>query len=419
MRNWVKYIILTVLVAILLAGIIACIHFIGSSPQTPKEAALFSIVLTIFSVLAGWLITHIYSEVQHQAAIEQVETYYKKNLRTYAIKASEKVENLSTEFVRLAGFLEDEDENKTNQETDDALLSKKERIKSAIHIINTLKSMNDTSLSDWEGVIDDILDKKRQEQEEQVETFRELVEKVEPILEVDMSGEAVSHGSPDAQHLGASIEALRKDIRTAINQMGSASSLRLPRLRSNSEDIISRCPACNELLPYRRSKLSSKILGVKCKSCEKQLISRYDDIKNEYILEVRKPAPETVHCPACQAQTTTELDLLSSPRIELKCPKCSLVYFVRRKGGKIRISIKPIEQTTVELSEDLSPEIIENVKAQMPPQPWPKWAHKTVASNLGLPEKTVSSAIQHLIKTGVFHPQIDGKVYVPRDETVK
>jgi ribosomal protein S27E len=416
MKNRTKYIILTVLVAILLAGIVACIHFIGSGPQTPNEAAMFSIILTMLSVLAGWLITHIYSEIQHEEAIQQVETFYKTNLRTYAIKASEKVENLSDEFVRLAGFLAEEGENKNSQDLDDALLSKKERIKSAIHIINTLKSMNDTSLSDWEGVIDDILEEKRQEKVEQTENLIELVEKAEPILKGDLMGGNFIHETQDTQHLGDEIEALRKDIRNAVNHLGSG-SFRLPRLHSNTEDVVARCPACDELITYRQSRLSKKLLGVKCKSCDKQLISRYDDEKNNFILEVRKPVSETVHCPSCQTQTTTLLDPLASPRVDIKCPKCALEYTVRRKGGKIRIVIKPTETNAP--SEELSAKIIEDVKAQMPSQPWPKSAHKTVASNLGLPEKTVQSAISYLIKVGIFYPQIDGKVYIPRDDATK
>jgi hypothetical protein len=40
---------------------------------------------------------------------------------------------------------------------DEALQAREERIESAIHLIRTLKSVNDTSLSDWEGVIGDEL----------------------------------------------------------------------------------------------------------------------------------------------------------------------------------------------------------------------------------------------------------------------
>jgi DNA-directed RNA polymerase subunit M/transcription elongation factor TFIIS len=414
MKNWLKYTVLVLLVGILLFGIVACINLIGAGPQTPSQAAMFSIILTMLSVLAGWLITHIYSEIQHQEAIEQVEAFYKKNLRTYAIKASEKVENLSAEFGRLAGFLEEEEEGKLNQETDEALLSKKERIKGAIHIINTLKSMNDTSLSDWEGVIDDILDRKRQEQEEQAENFMELVEKVEPILKTDVSEDVITLESPEAQHLGNSIEALRKDIRTAIHQMGSG-TLRLPRVQSSLEDVVAQCPACSELVTYKQGKFSKKIRGLKCLSCQTQLISQYNEEKGNFVLQVRKPMPEIILCPGCQAEIKVELDLIKTPPVELKCPKCAIEFFARRKHAKIIIASK--EQNVA--SEKLSGEIIENVKKEMPPQPWHKWAHKEVATKLGLPERTVQSAIAHLIKSGVFYHQIDGKVYVPRDDIPK
>ena len=58
------------------------------------------------------------------------------------------------------------------------------------------------------------------------------------------------------------------------------------------------------------------------------------------------------------------------------------------------------------------------VREAMPPQPWPKGAHRVVAKRLGVTGAKVHSAIQELIRTEVFKPQIDGVLYVraPLDE---
>src|SRR5579862_4271249 len=111
MQNWVKYTIGILLVVLLVVGIVACIHFIDTGTQTAREAAMLSIILTLLSVLASWLVTHLYSEAQYEAAIRGVETVYRNNLRTYAVKASEKVDNLSKELVRLSNFLVEEEDN--------------------------------------------------------------------------------------------------------------------------------------------------------------------------------------------------------------------------------------------------------------------------------------------------------------------
>jgi predicted Zn finger-like uncharacterized protein len=340
-------------------------------------------------------------------------------LRTYAVKASEKVGNLSKEFVRLSEFLEDEDENKSSQDGDEALLSKMERIRGAIHIINTLKSMNDTSLSDWEGVIGDILDRKRQEQEEQVENLIELVEKAEPILKADGNADIIGPENSNAERF-SELEALRKDIRMAINQMGSG-IIRLPRVQSGLEDVIAQCPACSELVTYSQGRFSKKLRGLKCQHCQTQLVSRYNEEKGNFVLEVRKPVSEAVNCPNCQAQITVDLDPLRSPPMELKCAKCGIPFYARRKNWKMRVGLMSEGLLKVQSgnSEEVNEKIIESVRKEMPAQPWPKSAHKEVAMKLGLSEKTVRSVITHLIKSGVFYPQMEGKVYVPRVEEAK
>ena len=68
--------------------------------------------------------------------VEEVRKSHQENLRTYARKAAEKVENLSGELVRLSGLLQQELENDEYDNNEIALISKQERLLSTIHIIN-------------------------------------------------------------------------------------------------------------------------------------------------------------------------------------------------------------------------------------------------------------------------------------------
>lgn len=58
----------------------------------------------------------------------------------------------------------------------------------------------------------------------------------------------------------------------------------------------------------------------------------------------------------------------------------------------------------------LDEEILTQIRNKLPEQPWIKGIHKTVATELNVPNKLVSIAIQQLISKGVFKNQVDGKI---------
>lgn len=63
----------------------------------------------------------------------------------------------------------------------------------------------------------------------------------------------------------------------------------------------------------------------------------------------------------------------------------------------------------------LDPEFIEQVDRLLPKQPWTKGVHKMIAAALGSSNLKVSNAINELVRTGRYLPQIDGTVYEPRN----
>jgi len=165
------------------AGIVVCIYIINQGKMTDRESAMLGVLVTILSVLASWIITEMYGTAQYKEAIQDVREEYRNNLRTYALNAADKVNNLSNELNKLSNYLEEELVYTDYRSTDEELLAKEERIQSAIHLIRTLKSVNDTALRDWEGVIGEELDQRREEQEEKEEDLKELVARVESLIE--------------------------------------------------------------------------------------------------------------------------------------------------------------------------------------------------------------------------------------------
>ena len=101
---------------------------------------------------------------------------HNENLRTYALKAAEKVNNLSEQLNRLSLYLEDDLQEESNYSE-----SSNQRIISAIHMIAMLKSVNDTSLSDWQGVIGEEIEEHRKEAEEREIILTNLMDKVERL----------------------------------------------------------------------------------------------------------------------------------------------------------------------------------------------------------------------------------------------
>lgn len=154
----------------MIVGVFICIWIIAKGGTTSSEGLLLSVVLTILSIIGSWIASRFYAEES-----------FNKNLRIFALKAAEKVTNLSNELDRLSVFLQQELKSTEYESPSQSLLAKDLRIEGAVHILHTLKSVNDKSLSDWQGVIGEEIIAQREEQEEREEYLRELLARFESI----------------------------------------------------------------------------------------------------------------------------------------------------------------------------------------------------------------------------------------------
>ncbi|MFG1491416.1 hypothetical protein ABMA58_19350, partial [Oceanospirillum sp. HFRX-1_2] len=173
-----------------------------------------STILTLLSILATWIVSFLYSESIHKTSIAEARESHQENLRTYALKASEKVTNLSDQLSQLSAFLEEEIGSNDFETIQELVNSREQRIVSAIQMLSMLKSVNDTSLSDWQGVIGEELEEQREEKQELQEYVLELTDRLERVLEREANQSTNNQVDNDNQLLS-----LKDDLSKMISEI--------------------------------------------------------------------------------------------------------------------------------------------------------------------------------------------------------
>jgi hypothetical protein len=408
MSLW-RFLLRLLFLVVFAGGIIASIILIGGSSLSPRESALMGMVLTILSVLASWIITNAYSESVHKTAIEEVQEQHRTNLRTYALKAAEKVNNLSNELQKLSAYLDQELNATDYSSIESELQAKEERMAGAIHIIQTLKSVNDTSLSDWEGVIGEELDEQREERERREEELRSVIERAEFMLESQR--QEFIGSQHDAESVRMEVKELKDQLRYALAQLGETAIPKTVAAKKGKESIGLGCPSCGSMIEYTQRALPNSIKQVRCKNCRKSLISTYSEGKG-FILALRTISTVTVQCPKCSAQCEVETDNYPGRAVAALCTSCNTK--IRVVNAPEGLEVQVVEPPHIrEVAPKLSAELLDLIRGKLPDQPWSTGIHRQVAEQLGVPTTLVYRAIQELVRRGIFNRQIDGVVYVP------
>lgn len=385
--------------SILIIGVLGTLIYLSSGELTTKETGLLSTILTILSIITTWIMSHIYSSYSHKQAIKEVKDAHQENLQTYALKAAEKVNNLSDQLNKLSIYLDDELENTDYDTVEEILRSREERLHSAIHMIGMLKSINDTSLSDWQGVIGEQIEEQREERQEREEDLRELVGKMETLW-------STRRFSDDSQYLENQINDLQKEVRILIASIGGV-AVKIPKPRKKiRRDIENKCPICNNELSYKQRAKPNSYKAIDCPSCNIKLISKYSKDDDEFLIEERTDKEETILCPECSNAITISLSNYPSSSSTTKCGECkSTIRAIRLHDTGIKTTSRPSP------SAALTDDFLTQVQELLPKQPWPKDIHKVVATKLSCSNAMVSKATKVLIRRGIYKEQIDGKLY--------
>lgn len=383
--------------------------YLTTQSKTPTKGALSAILLTFMSVLLSWILSHYYATRARREEIDKINEAHEKSLRMYALKAAEKVMNLSRELDRLSSYLVAYRDAEEDESLPLVLRSKDERITGAIHIVAMLRSVNDTALSDWEGVIGTELDEKREEEKEEREEYLDdLISKVDLVVE---SVKALGNTNP------ATAETIRKEFHEVRNELiaallggatGSKPKLSVPtRL---GKYFNAPCPTCETALRVRLSSSGRvRIRGYRCPKCMVSLVAG-EDAAGEPKLSLRSKIPEEVECPECGSKNSIEIDNLAGVTVNFACNKCEKGLYAFRSNEGIGVRIGGVSKESFSIPMSLTPDFVERVRTELPAQPWPTGVHKKVAERLSVPASKVQKAIKVLILSGVFKHQVDGAV---------
>lgn len=402
--------IIDVIIAILSLGILGCLIYIGTAKIDNQSAALVSIILTILSIAASYITSQHFSEKGHKEAIEEVKAQHVENLKTYAINAAEKVDNLSKELHRLANYLEDE----LTKEYDDfshGFRARTEKIESSVHIIETLKSVNDTSLSDWRGVIPEELEEKEVEVKEREEELKDLIARIEELGSLD------SREKTDGEkYIKHEIKSLKQEIIDVTRKIDGVRirPIRIPK-KPLKESVCLPCPACQKEISYQQRPMPKSFKPLTCQVCGAKFTARWY-AESGFVLEPDTDKEENIICPGCAANFSTTLSSLVFSIKQLTCPHCNSLIKLTRNINNITAKNLTGLSPQIKYVEQLSEETIQKILDKMPPQPWPKGANKIIIEELKLTTNVYNQAIKELMRRGLFHPQIDGVLYYRKDE---
>ncbi|WP_418501394.1 hypothetical protein [Flagellimonas sp.] len=400
MNGLLKTIIIVTSIAIL--GLITYLIFV--SELTNREAGLISLLLTLLSFIVSYMISNYFAKESYKKAIDEVQEQHQSNLRTYALNAAEKVGNLSNELTRLSLYLQEHLEYEDDNDSPEiSIRSLEERIESTIHIINTLKSVNDTSLSDWSGVIGDELDEQKEERLERENELKELVSRVE---------ELVNYQDSRKTDYGSEIKNIKKELSMVLSNIGGSVVKQRKSSKPQKEDIVNACPNCLSELTYMQRPKENSFKPVKCSHCGMKSTARFSKEKGFY-LEQEQEIEENTNCPWCNESTLVHISSVPYTSSIEGCSNCD---------GQIKI-LKNITGFKVykygqnpKVKAELDDDLIQKVDDLLPEQPWPTGTHKDIATKLGIPHYLVSKIITKLIEQGKYFPQVNGVIYEKKKE---
>lgn len=265
-------------------------------------------------------------------------------------------------------------------------------------MLESLRSINDTSLSDWQGVIGEELDEQRELAKEQAEMLKAVSDRLSAI-------EGANTATVPFVAASTEIDEIKKQIRALAADM-SGGAFR-SKQRPNFQQIETACPVCKVSLSYKQRAKDGDRKAIQCKGCATNLISAFNG-ESGFSLKVRENLPEPISCPTCSADQIVYVDEWPSASTTLVCESCSAALRVSRADGGETLKITAVNPARS--TETLTPELIEAVRQALPAQPWPKGIHQVIAESLTIKATVVQKAMQHLIRTGVFMDQLNGVV---------
>jgi hypothetical protein len=378
-------------IIILSLGIIISLYIAGTKKLSETESVLLAFLLSSSSILVSWLITHIYSEINLEEAIDNATEINKENIKNYAVKAAEKVFNLSNQIKRLSELLNGaiEDSDIANSPKESVLLLQ-ERISSAIHNLETLRSMNDTFLSDWRGVIGEEIDK-QQLIEKQIEKLGEELDAQKQERDL-LKHQLVS--LEDLSH----IENLLSETEERLTQKFSDLPFKVitRSVKSKKADISIVCPSCFFDIETKFWKRKGARKLISCQKCGQYILVLGINEEEVQVQSIGSCVYNGI-CPLCKSEIEVEMPDSPGATKSIKCNNCDTSLFISKSVEGF--NMKPTKLYKGEIAQ----KVIDQVRSLLPySRPWPTHIHKQIATQLGYSNGLVSSVIALLISQGLY-----------------
>ncbi len=231
-KTVVKYSLIGLVTLAAGIGIIICFFVMGTKALNPIETQLWGFVLASLGIFVSWLVTHFYAEFSTQSATEEAKKAHNENVRTFALKAAEKVLTLSGEIDRVAERLKIAlDDTEEEEKLAIAALTLRERIGAAIQSLETIKAVNNNALSDWRSIIGEDI-KLQNQLQDQITQLVGRIELLVPSEELDDVREQMD------------------EIRNEIKDKVAALPFGLPQAttkKKKNQQINVHCPSCKTI----------------------------------------------------------------------------------------------------------------------------------------------------------------------------
>jgi hypothetical protein len=378
-------VLIGVFVIVLAGGLILCLYIAATRSLSSNETLMIGILVSIFSVLISWILTHLYSQITLRSSTEEVKQLHKENIHTYAVKAAEKVFNLSNELDRLNNYLKNIDYSSIDNAEIEVLVLN-ERLHATIHLADTLKSMNDTFLSDWKGVIGDEI-RQQQYLEQQINEIQEQLESQQRTREL-LEEHTISY--EDLETVQQRIEEMERRLGEKISRLPfRVRPVMRPVVR---QDIPLECPNCASVNVSRlRTRKGARKL-ISCNNCGQSFKVEFEK-DGSYKIEKVPHVDFTIACILCSCELRDTIPDYPGATRKITCSNCDLEVTVAKTKDGVNADAG--------YHKRLPRKFIEKVLENLPiTTPWPKGIHKVIAERLHVSNSAVSGAIAILIEEG-------------------
>jgi hypothetical protein len=379
-------------IAILSLCLVATLFISGFTELSQREALFLSILLTVLAIVISWLATSLASKSTSDQMRDTLKSEYTENLRTYALKAAEKVQNLSAEIERLNEYLAEP----ISSEQIEPFLLAREKLKTANLMLSTIKSVNDTALSDWRGVIGDDLKKQRV-----IETDIENIHQELELLENMMDASKAQQPLPgfESKEIDNEVEDIKESIEKTIEDYAQKSPIPIRIPKRKRIDSIVKCPNCQSDNQTRLFLREGYRKVLKCRNCGSYFMLNVD-LDSNIKTEIMPTKPKEIICVICNKKFVIQYPLWSGYSFQPQCPNCTS-RILASVNTELELQYHQSEETTKKFLEFLG-----NIANGIYPS---EESISSIASTLGISKSKVSQGFDVLLHLGRIKPIINNK----------